>query len=277
MYWFLKSYSFCLERLPKFFLKINYKIHYFLLFHVLKLRKKMALKNLRIAFPGKDDRWYNATIKTLYQFTVEEVVDFLSKYAHFNENTFHLNNMHILDDALKENRGVILVGGHFGPFHKLIVTMARKGYKNIAGISYKQNNQAASKFFVELRKEYVANELHKGGPSSDVKQSLQNNELLVLLSDQDAGKKGVFVNFFNVPSSTPSGAAHYNKKMGSPLIFFSAAKTNNGYKANFERIDTNNKSIEEIVQKYTSMLEQEIKEYPEQYFWVHKRWKTKKV
>ena len=237
----------------------------------------MALKNLRIAFPGKDDRWYNATIKTLYQFTVEEVVDFLSKYAHFNENTFHLNNMHILDDALKENRGVILVGGHFGPFHKLIVTMARKGYKNIAGISYKQNNQAASKFFVELRKEYVANELHKGGPSSDVKQSLQNNELLVLLSDQDAGKKGVFVNFFNIPSSTPSGAAHYNKKMGSPLIFFSAAKTNNGYKANFERIDTNNKSIEEIVQKYTSMLEQEIKEYPVQYFWVHKRWKTKKV
>ena len=59
----------------------------------------MALKNLRIAFPGKDDRWYNATIKTLYQFTVEEVVDFLSKYAHFNENTFHLNNMHIVDDA----------------------------------------------------------------------------------------------------------------------------------------------------------------------------------
>ena len=180
-------------------------------------------------------------------------------------------------DALKENNGVILVGGHFGSFHKLIVTMARKGYKNIAGVSYKQNNQAASKFFVELRKEYVANELHKGGPSSDVKQSLQNNELLVLLSDQDAGKKGVFVNFFNIPSSTPSGAAHYNKKMRSPLIFFSAAKTNNGYKANFERIDTNNKSIEEIVQKYTSLLEQEIKESPEQYFWVHKRWKTKKV
>ena len=82
-----------------------------------------------------------------------------------------------------------MVGGHFGSFHKLIVTMARKGYKNIAGISYQQNNQAASKFFVELRKEYVANELHTGGPSSDVKQSLKNNELLILLSDQDAGRK----------------------------------------------------------------------------------------
>ena len=185
--------------------------------------------------------------------------------------------MQVVDDALKENNGVILVGGHFGSFHKLIVTMARKGYKNIAGISYQQNNQAASKFFVELRKEYVANELHTGGPSSDVKQSLQNNELLILLSDQDAGKKGVFVDFFNIPSSTPSGAANYNKTMGSPLIFFSAVKTANGYEANFEKIDTNNKSIEDIVQKYTFMLEQEIKKYPEQYFWVHKRWKTKKI
>ena len=130
---------------------------------------------------------------------------------------------------------------------------------------------------MELRKEYVANELHTGGPSSDVKQSLKNNELLILLSDQDAGKKGIFVDFFNIPSSTPSGAANYNKTMGSPLIFFSAVKTENGYEANFEKIDTTNKSIEDVVQKYTFMLEQEIKKYPEQYFWVHKRWKTKKI
>ena len=59
-------------------MKINYKIHYFLLFHFLKLRKKMALKNLRTAFPGKDERWYNTTIKALYRFTVEEIVDFLN-------------------------------------------------------------------------------------------------------------------------------------------------------------------------------------------------------
>ena len=50
-----------------------------------------------------------------------------------------------------------------------------------------------------------------------------------------------------------------------------------GYEANFEKIDTTNKSIEDVVQKYTFMLEQEIKKYPEQYFWVHKRWKTKKI
>ena len=63
MYWFLKFYSFCLEKLPKLFLKINYKIHYFLLFHGLKLRKKMAIENLRIAFPEKDNDWYNTIIK----------------------------------------------------------------------------------------------------------------------------------------------------------------------------------------------------------------------
>ena len=52
-------------------------------------------------------------------------------------------------------------------------------------------------------------------------------------------------------------------------------KINNHHEANFERIDTENISIENMVQKYTSILEKKIKEYPEQYFWLHKRWKTK--
>ena len=275
MYWFLKFYSFCLEKLPKLFLKINYKIHYFLLFHILKLRKEMAIENLRSAFPEKDNNWHNTMIKKCYQFYVEEVVDFLSKYAYFDSEKVHLNNVHILDEALQEEKGIILVSGHFGSFHKLFVAMAKNGYKNIAGISYKQNNREASKFFLELRKPYIANEMHKGGPSSEVKKSLQNNEMLILLSDQDAGKKGIFVNFFNKPSSTPSGAARYHQTMGSPLVFFSMVKTNNHHEANFERIDTTNMSIEDTVQKYTSMLEQRIRKYPEQYFWPHKRWKTK--
>ena len=235
----------------------------------------MAIENLRIAFPEKDNDWYNTIIKKCYQFYVEEVVDFLSKYAHFDSKKVHLKNVHILDEALKEKKGLILVGGHFGSFHKLFVAMAKNGYKNIAGISYKQNNHEASRFFLELRKPYIANEMHKGGPSSEVKKSLKNNEMLILLSDQDAGGKGIFVNFFNQPSSTPSGAAKYNKTMGSPLIFFSMVKINNHHEANFERIDTENISIENMVQKYTSILEKKIKEYPEQYFWLHKRWKTK--
>ena len=275
MYWFLKSYSFCLEKLPKFFLKSNYKINYFLLFRVLKLRKKMALENLRIAFPEKDNKWYNTIIKKCYQFYLEEIVDFLSQYAHFDLKKVHLNNIHILDEALKEEKGVILVSGHFGSFHKLFVAMAKNGYKNIAGVSYKQNNREAGRLFLELRKPYISNEMHKGGPSNEVKKSLQNKEILILLSDQDAGQKGIFVNFFNILSSTPSGAARYNQIMGSPLIFCSIVKTNNHHEANFERIDTANMSIEDTVQKYTSMLEQMIRKYPEQYFWLHKRWKTK--
>ena len=276
MYWFLKSYSFCLEKLPKFFLKSNYKINYFLLFRVLKLRKKMALENLRIAFPEKDNKWYNTIIKKCYQFYLEEIMDFLSQYAHFNLKKVHLNNIHILDEALKEEKGVILVSGHFGSFHKLFVAMAKNGYKNIAGVSYKQNNRGAGRFFLELRKPYLSNEMHKGGPSNQVKKSLQNKEILILLSDQDARQKGIFVNFFNILSSTPSGAARYNQIMGSPLIFCSIVKTNNHHEANFERIDTTNMNIEDTVQKYTSMLEQMIRKYPEQYFWFHRRWKTRK-
>ena len=55
----------------------------------------MALENLRIAFPEKDNKWHNTIIKKCYQFYMEEIVDFLSKYAHFDSKEVHLNNVHM--------------------------------------------------------------------------------------------------------------------------------------------------------------------------------------
>ena len=105
--------------------------------------------------------------------------------------------------------------------------------------------------------------------------ALNNNEILVLLSDQDARDKGKKVNFFDIPSSTPSGAAILHKRMGSPIIFFAITKINDEYFVEFKEINASNAlSIDEIVQEYTSCLEAAVTQRPEQYFWFHKRWKT---
>jgi len=108
-----------------------------------------------------------------------------------------------------------------------------------------------------------------------LKNALNNNEILILLSDQDSRKKGRVVKFFGIPSSTPSGAAILNKRMGSPIIFFSIVKDTSRYSVNFKEINSNNSlSIDEVVQAYTLEIEKTIQKNPEQYFWFHKRWKT---
>ena len=105
---------------------------------------------------------------------------------------------------------------------------------------------------------------------------LNANKILGLVSDQDAKGRGVFVDFFNEPASTHKGAALFHLNTNAPLIFGICVRKNIGkYRVEFIPINPKKKSIEDITQLYTTIIEQSIKKYPEQYFWFHNRWKTK--
>jgi KDO2-lipid IV(A) lauroyltransferase len=105
---------------------------------------------------------------------------------------------------------------------------------------------------------------------------LSQNGILGLVSDQDAKKSGVFVNFFGKKASTSKGAALFHINNKSPIIIALCNKNSfKNYKINFIPIDTSKKSVQEITQTYTTILEQNIIKSPEQYFWFHRRWKTK--
>ena len=105
---------------------------------------------------------------------------------------------------------------------------------------------------------------------------LNANEILGLVSDQDAKRKGVFVDFFNKPASTHKGAALFHLNTNASLIFGICVQKNIGqYQVEFIPINPDKKSVEDITQLYTTIIEQSIKKYPEQYFWFHNRWKTK--
>jgi len=272
MYIFLKMLSFFLRISPKFLNKFTYKCFYNLLFHSIKMRKKVVLDNLSRAFPDKSEEWYYNLAAHSYKFAVKDFLDFISFPRHFKEEEVHFNNIDILDNALKKKKGVIFVSGHFGNFEKMFYALGNKGY-SICGVAKKQKR--GDKFFKEIRENYMERQIYKGGEKSGLKNALNNNEILILLSDQDSRKKGRVVKFFGIPSSTPSGAAILNKRMGSPIIFFSIVKDVKRYNVNFKEINSNNSlSIDETVQAYTLEIEKTIQKNPEQYFWFHKRWKT---
>ena len=106
---------------------------------------------------------------------------------------------------------------------------------------------------------------------------LNANKILGLVSDQDARGKGVFVDFFNEPASTHKGAALFHLNTNATLIFGICVQKNiEEYLVEFIPINPNKKSAKDITQLYTTIIEQSIKKYPEQYFWFHNRWKTKK-
>jgi KDO2-lipid IV(A) lauroyltransferase len=112
-------------------------------------------------------------------------------------------------------------------------------------------------------------------------QALKNNRLLAVLSDQDAHEDGEFVPFFGRPASTPRGGPVLHLKTGATLMFGYATGLPGGkwqvafeeIPASPEHLDTNEK-IKIMLTHATERLEQEIRKHPEQWLWMHKRWKT---
>jgi KDO2-lipid IV(A) lauroyltransferase len=245
------------------------------MFYLIPIRKEQYLNNLKIAFPEESDGWYNDLAKNGYHFFMDRFVQFFSFPNSFSDLEINVKNREILNDALKLKKGVIFVSGHFGAWEILSAWLSSKGYP-ITAVASKQKNRGSNQFFIEHRGQFGMKHVYRRSSLDNMYQILDRGEILALISDQDARKRGVFVNFFNKRSSTPKGAAQFHLNCDSPIIFTVCYLDElNQNTIEFIPIEINKgETIEMITQKYTSVLENFVRKYPEQYFWFHRRWKT---
>lgn len=239
------------------------------------LRKSLALKNIRSAYPDKSPRWHANLLKKAYQFFSRAFLEFFALPYSYDPDRFTVTGQDILDEALSENRGVILVTGHFGPWEMLAAWIGYNGY-SFSGIAQRQRNRGANRFFSQKRGESGIRHIFRKSGIDGMYRVLTEGHILGVVMDQDARKKGVMVDFFNLPSSSPRGAALFHKNTSAPIVFVSISETlNYSYFIEFSRVMTDpGDDITEITQKFTSCLEHAIRKNPEQYFWFHNRWKS---
>ncbi len=135
----------------------------------------------------------------------------------------------------------------------------------------------------EHRRKMGVEIIKKGASTRGIIKFLRNNCGIAMLMDQDAGKNGIFVNFFGRPCSTPPGPALFALKTGASILFVSPARQQDGtISASFTDIDVNydkgvtDENILDITQRCTAMLESQIRIHPDHWLWMHRRWKTKK-
>ena len=246
-----------------------------ILFNYIPKRKNTALKNLKIAFPDKSDEWINTTLKKCYSFFTYNFLQFLAFPFDPNSIEIEVVGRRFLNDAIKRKSGTVLVSAHFGSWEILGHWFGVNNYP-LVGIAQRQKNKGANLFFEEKRELSGIKQVYRKSSMDSLYEILDANKILGLVSDQDARGKGVFVDFFNKPASTHKGAALFHLNTNASLIFGICVQKNIGkYRVEFIPINPKKKSIEYITQLYTTIIEQSIKKYPEQYFWFHNRWKTK--
>ena len=247
-----------------------------ILFNYIPKRKNTALKNLKIAFPDKSDEWINTTLKKCYSFFTYNFLQFLAFPFDPNSIEIEVVGKKYLNNAINENSGTVLVSAHFGSWEILGYWFGINNYP-LVGIAQKQKNKGANLFFEEKRQLSGTKQVYRKSSMDSLYEILNANKILGLVSDQDAKGKGVFVDFFNEPASTHKGAALFHLNTNASLIFgICVQKDIEKYRVEFIPINPKKKSTEDITQLYTTIIEQSIKKYPEQYFWFHNRWKTKK-
>ena len=247
-----------------------------LFYNHLVIRQKAARKNIAIAFPRYSQARRELILKNSYIFFIRNTMQFLSFPKGFQNAHITVNGKEYLDKSLTKKKGVILVTGHFGVWEIMLAWFGLNQYSMLV-VGQKQKNSGADTFVNQLRENTGIKMIPRKSSLEFMYEALARNNILTLASDQDAKKRGIFVKFFNLPASTPKGAGRFHLEYGSPLIFVTChLERPNNHVLDILPIPTDsNSNIASITQSFTLMLENIITAYPEQYFWFHRRWKTK--
>ena len=188
-----------------------------------------------------------------------------------------------LGPAMREllsERGCILLTGHFGNYELLGYTICRLGIPLVA-VMRPLDNPLINRYLEASRAAGGLTLLYKKGVSAVAGQVLDRGGALSFIADQDAGRKGLFVDFFGRKASTYKSIGLLAMQKRVPIVVGSAVRTRRGfhYRIAVERIiqpeewDAQADPLYWVTQTFSSALEQAIRRAPEQYLWVHRRWK----
>lgn len=253
-------------------------------YYLLPFRHKVVRRNLTNAFPEMTERWRRRIMRRCYQHVCGIYFDLLPFYYCSNAQFAQLVRVagaEFIKSALAEKRGALVVLYHFGNWEICADWLARQGYR-IAAVAKRQKNPLVDRLLFQARTYNGVEIFNKNRRNAwQLKQFLQQGGMLYLLADQDARRSGIFVNFFGQPASTHRGPALFALQGNVPIITGCCLWTGRDYQIEWERCTFKSLSKEreqavlEITQRLASHYEALIRRYPEQYYWLHRRWKTR--
>jgi len=250
----------------------------------LGIRRQVALVNLARAFPGNSRTRNRQISQSLYQNLGKNLVELLrfkKTDGQAIKDKVALKDTEYFDQIIKQGRGGILVSGHFGNWEVYAAAIANSGY-HFSVVVYPQHNVYVDRMLNSLRRSKNINIIYKKDASREVLRELRLNHFVAMLSDQDAGRDGAFVDFIGQKASTTKGPAIFALKTGAAIITGAIVRQEGGkhighLNPSFYANPKNEKQAEilRLTRLFTSQLERFVIDHPDHWYWVHKRWKTK--
>lgn len=256
-----------------------------LIFPIAKKHRKIAAENIRYAFPEYSEDQISDLVKKQFRhmgillahtlWAPRMTKKWLDEYLVVDDESLRIE-----EETKKQGVGVILISGHFGTWEILVqfLGIRMKG----GGIYKKIRNPFVDRLLYKMRaKNGIV--LVPVEESSTVIKMLKQGYWVGFGSDQNAGKAGIFVPFMNRQASTFVGPALMAYLTGAKMLYYSVLAGEEGKVivrvkdlgfVDKKLYPTKEQVLRHYTELWTKTLEEEVKLFPEQYFWVHRRWRT---
>ncbi len=252
---------------------------------VVRLRRRVVDENLKRAFPLQSAGWRAAVARGSYFHLGREAVTLLRFGAmgvrEVRERT-RTEGFETVRSLLERGEGLIMVSGHFGNWE---IGGAAVAVRNIPldVVAVRQTNPLFDRRVVRTRERLGMRVIEKKRAPAEVLRTLRRGGAVALVADQNVRRGGIFVDFFGVPASTARGPALFALRTGAPIVVAFAFRLPGArarYRLRFEPLEIERTGEQEVdagrlTRAFLQALEEAIREAPEQYFWLHRRWKTR--
>jgi KDO2-lipid IV(A) lauroyltransferase len=183
---------------------------------------------------------------------------------------------------LLSGSGTIMLTAHFGNYELMGFTIAKLGFP-LTAIMRPLDNPLLNELIERPRKSGGLSLVYKKGAMESAESILEEGGTLCFIADQDAGRKGVFADFFGRGASWYKSIGLLAMHKRVPIVVGQAARVRSGfhYRVEILRIirpeewDAQADPLRWITQSFARAMEEGIRRYPEQYLWMHRRWKTR--
>ena len=251
---------------------------------VAKFRRRVIDDNLRQVFPEQSHQQRRETARRMWEHLILMVFEIAHAQRKIHDTNWRryirVHRKREIVAYLLDPRPLVVVSGHFGNFEVAGVMLGLLGFPTFT-VARLLDNPLLDRYlngFRALRGQFM---LPKDGSSQQVQAVLDGGGTLVLLGDQHAGPKGCWVDFLGRPASCHKAIALFSLTTGAPLLVAYARRLDRplSFELGLEGVADPAQGgaefggVAQLTRWYNEMLEQIVRRDPEQYWWVHRRWK----
>ena len=251
---------------------------------ILRDYRKITLDNLRLAFgKEKSEAQLRAIAKNVFANLGRNAFE-LIQFSRINSSNINklveVKGREFIEGAFRLGKGVIIITAHLGNWELMAAAIRLNGYPGVT-VGRRIYFHKYDSFLNRLRKIQDVDVIYRDESPRKILKVLKDNRIVGIVADQDVDSvEGVFVDFFGRSAYTPAGPAALAKVSGAALVPTFIVRENGRHTLIFEKpieiADTGNKEndLVENTRRWSAVVESYIRRYPDQWVWMHRRWKT---